>query len=322
MQVLRDDFAAFDGETVLTIGNFDGIHLGHQDVIQHVRDRAAELSVKSGLITFDPHPSTVLRPDGPPPLLTPLDEKITLLEEMGLDLLGLLTFNQALMRTRAADFMTYLAETLRPREIWVGSDFAMGYKREGDVAFMQAWAEPHGIRVEPLDLVLEAGESITSSPIRSLLAEGQVEEAARLLGRPYATTGVVQHGNKRGRSIGYPTANFVPHASQAIPADGVYATFTTLPDGTRLPSATNVGVRPTFDNGDERNIESFILDWAGDLYGQPVGVEFIPRLRGEEKFSSVEDLVEQIDRDVALTRDLLADAPTTVDAPNEGLRQG
>ncbi|MCB0077258.1 MAG: bifunctional riboflavin kinase/FAD synthetase [Anaerolineales bacterium] len=305
MQLLRDDFSPFVGESVLTIGNFDGVHRGHQALINHVHDRAAALGVKSALITFDPHPATVLRPHGPPPLLTTTAQKIDLLEAAELDLLGLLTFNRALMETRAADFMQQLHNALRPREIWIGSDFAMGYKREGDVAFMQAWGEPHGIRVDSLPLLSDGGEIISSSRIRAALAAGAMDEAARLLGRAVTLGGVVVHGAKRGRTIGYPTANVVPPATLALPADGIYAGYTWLADGQRLPSAINVGVRPTFDDDVARNVESYILDWTGDLYDQWITIEFTHYLRPEAKFDSLEALIAQIDADVAETRTLL-----------------
>ncbi|MDQ4075010.1 MAG: bifunctional riboflavin kinase/FAD synthetase [Chloroflexota bacterium] len=306
MELLRDDLSAFEGKTVLTIGNFDGIHRGHQALIEHIMERAEALGVKSGVVTFDPHPATVLKPTGAPPLLTTLEEKIALLEGLGLDLLVLLTFNRELMQTRAATFLERLNEGLQPRELWVGQDFAMGYKREGDVAFIQRWAEPRAIDVHPISLIEVDGEVISSSRIRALLAEGDVEDAARLLGRPPSVTGIVRQGDRRGRAIGFPTANIIPPTNHALPANGVYATRTALPTGETIPSVTNVGTRPTF-GGQQRQVESYLFDWSGDLYDQPITVHFLYHLREEKKFEGIEALLAQIRTDAAEARRLLAE---------------
>jgi riboflavin kinase / FMN adenylyltransferase len=304
MQVLRDDLSAFRGESVLTIGKFDGIHLAHQQLVETIKARASALNVASGMVTFDPHPDTVLNPQGAPPLLTSPQEKRALLEELDLDLLVFLTFDRALMQTRAAEFLAYLTDRLRPRELWVGEDFAMGYQREGNVAFIRAWAEPRGIEVFTIPLVEVEGERVSGSRIRALLEQGKVDEAARLLGRPPAVSGVVQQGEQRGRTIGFPTANILPDPGHALPANGVYATRTLVPGGDRVPSVTNVGVRPTFD-GQRHQIESYLFDWSGDLYGQSITVQFIHRLRPEKKFDGIEALLAQIRADAEQARHLL-----------------
>lgn len=304
MQILRDDLSAFEGETVLTIGKFDGLHLGHQELLARIGSRAAAAGVKSGMVTFDPHPARVLRPQDAPPLVTPLDQKIALLEAQGLDLLVLLTFNRSLMRTRASEFLERLVSALRPRELWVGADFAMGYKREGTVPFIRDWLADRPVTLHTIPLLEVDGAPISGSRIRSLLAEGQVARAARLLGREPSVSGRVVEGDRRGRTIGFPTANLIPPEDHAVPANGVYATWTVLEDGAAHPSVTNVGVRPTFD-GSVRIVESHLLDWSGPLYDQVVTVRFVQRLRGEQRFPGVEALVEQIGKDAASARSLL-----------------
>lgn len=304
MQTIRDDLSTFDGETVLTIGKFDGIHVAHQMLLAHIMERAASLGVKSGMVTFDPHPAAVLRPEGAPPLLTTVHEKQQLLERLGLDLLVLLTFNRETMQTPAADYLAYLVEGLRPRELWVGEDFALGYKREGDVAFIRRWAEPRGIAVHTIPLLEVGDEVVSGSRIRALLEDGDVARAGRLLGRPPSVTGIVQEGDRRGRTIGFPTANLVPPPTHALPANGVYATHTLLADGTRVPSVTNVGTRPTFD-GQRRQVESHLFDWSGDLYGEEVTVQFLHRLRDERRFDGIDALLAQIRADAAQARAML-----------------
>lgn len=304
MQQLRDDLSAFEGETVLTIGKFDGLHVAHQRLVEHIQGRAATLGVKSGLVTFDPHPAVLLDPAGAPPLLTTVTEKAALLDAMGLDLLVFLTFSREMMQTRAADYLAHLVSGLRPRELWVGEDFALGYRREGNVAFIRQWAEPRGVAVHTIPLVEVAGGVVSAARIRALLAEGAVEEAARLLGRPPSLTGIVKQGDQRGRTIGFPTANVIPDPTHALPVNGVYATRTRLPGGETIPSVTNVGTRPTFA-GQTRQVESHLLDWEGDLYGQEIMVQFLHRLRDERKFPDIGALLAQIQQDAAAARTLL-----------------
>lgn len=304
MEILRDDLSPFAGETVLTIGKFDGLHLGHQELIARIRARAAARGTTAGMVTFDPHPARVLRPEDAPPLLTPLDQKVALLESQGLDLLVLLTFNRSLMRTRAAEFLERLVSALHPHELWVGADFAMGYKREGNVPFIRDWLAARPTELHTIPLLEVDGAPVSGSRIRALLATGDVAAAARLLGRAPSVSGRVVEGDRRGRTIGFPTANLIPPVEHAVPANGVYATQTLLENGTLLPSVTNVGVRPTFD-GTVRLVESHLLDWSGALYDQRLTVRFIQRLRGEQRFTGVESLVEQIGKDAARARTVL-----------------
>jgi riboflavin kinase/FMN adenylyltransferase len=304
MQIVRGDFSHFEGETILTIGKFDGLHVGHQALLATIRERAHAKGVLSGVVTFDPHPATVLHPTGAPLLLTNNEEKARLLEVWGIDLLVLLPFNKETMQTRAADYLEYLVSGLRPRELWLGQDFALGYKREGDIRFIRAWAEPRGIEIHSIPLVERDGELVTATRVRHLLKEGDVQRAAQLLGRAPTVRGVVQQGDQRGRMIGFPTANVIPAPDLMTPANGVYATRTTLEDGSLVPSVTNVGVRPTFD-GQTRQVETHLLDWAGTLYGQEIVVQFLHRLRGEQKFPNIDSLVAQIGADAATARELL-----------------
>ena len=295
----------FEGESILTIGNFDGIHLGHQALIKHIKQRAASFGIKCGMVTFDPHPVTVIRPNQAPLFLNTLCEKERLLEKLDLDLLALITFTRQTMNTRAADFLDYLVTGLRPRELWIGQNFALGYRREGDVAFIRRWAEPKGIAVRPIPLVEKEGQTVSSTQIRALLAEGHVEEASKLLGRSYSITGMVQEGHQRGRTIGFPTANIKPEVNRAIPANGVYATRAVLPSGEQVDSVTNIGVRPTF-NGQQRLIECHLFDWSGDLYDQKLAVHFVKRLREEKKFNNIQELLTQIQSDAQEARQILS----------------
>jgi riboflavin kinase/FMN adenylyltransferase len=307
MQLIRGDFSDFHGETILTIGKFDGLHVGHQALLATIRERAIAKGVLSGVVTFDPHPATVLNPTGAPLLLTNNEEKARLLEGWSIDLLVLLPFNRETMKTRAADYLDYLVSGLRPRELWLGNDFALGYKREGDIPFIKAWAEPRGIEIHSMPLVERGGEMVTATRIRNLLITGDVEGAAPLLGRAPTVRGIVQQGDQRGRTIGFPTANVIPDPLLMTPANGVYATRTTLEDGSVVPSVTNVGVRPTFD-GQRRQVETHLLDWSGNLYGQEIVVQFFHRLRGEQKFSGIDSLVAQIRMDAEQAGELLAKA--------------
>lgn len=305
MQLIRGDFSQFQGETILTIGKFDGLHVGHQALLATIRERAIAKGLLSGVVTFDPHPATVLNPSGAPLLLTNNEEKGRLLDAWGIDLLVLLPFNRETMQTRAADYLEYLVSGLRPRELWLGHDFALGYKREGDIPFIRAWAEPRGIEIHSMGLVEREGELVTATRVRAALEAGAVETAGTLLGRAPTVRGIVQQGDQRGRTIGFPTANLIPDPSLMTPANGVYATRTTLEDGSIVPSVTNVGVRPTFDE-QRRQVETHLLQWSGNLYGQEIVVQFFHRLRGEQKFSGIDSLVAQIRKDAEQAGELLA----------------
>lgn len=293
-----------DGESLLTVGAFDGIHLGHQTLIRHLVARAREEGRLAGLVTFYPHPAAVLRPQRPPMYLTTPGEKAALLEPLGLDWVVVASFTEDLAATSPRDFVRTLYERVRMRGLWVGPDFALGRGRSGDLPALKRLAQEMGFEVHDLPYVTEGGDKVSSSHLRVLVQRGHVEEAMRLLGRPYSVAGEVVRGAQRGRCLGYPTANVAVHQERVVPANGIYATLARLGQEC-FPSVTSIGVRPTFDNG-ERSVEAYLIDYAGDLYGRDLVIEFVARLRPERRFADVKDLVAQIERDVAASREALA----------------
>lgn len=295
--------------TVLTMGKFDGLHLGHRQLIATAVSKARELGFLSAVLTWDPHPSVVLRPDSPPKLLTGLDEKIALIASLGPDLLIVAPFTAETKATSADAYMAQICAALPLRELWVGEGFAMGRGRAGDVPSLMAIGRDLGFAVGAVSKEMLNGLPVSSSRVRELLAAGDVEGAAALLARPFGLPGLVVRGDQRGRAIGFPTANLQVPDDHVLPADGVYACRVRLGDAS-LPAVTNVGVRPTFD-GLRRTVEAHLLDWSGDLYGQTLYVSFLHRLRGEQKFSGVEALVAQIRKDADAARAWLTSAPHT-----------
>jgi riboflavin kinase/FMN adenylyltransferase len=290
--------------TVLTIGVFDGIHRGHQQLIGSVVQRARALGCQSAVLTFDPHPDVVVRPDQPRPLLTSLELRAEQIAALGVDLLIVMPFTPELMALSARDFMLHVWDALALRELWVGWDFALGRKREGDRRRLMEIGHELGYTVHPFERFSLGHEVISSSRIRALLVEGDVTKAAALLGRPFAIQGEVVSGDRRGRMIGFPTANIAVPDSQVTPGNGVYVCRATRAEAT-YGAVTNVGVRPTFD-GTRRTVEAYLLDFAEDIYGQTLRLEFLHRLRGERKFDGVAALVAQITQDVAEARAWLA----------------
>jgi riboflavin kinase/FMN adenylyltransferase len=278
----------------VAIGTFDGVHLGHREVIA-----GAET-----VVTFDPHPQSVVAPGSQPKLLTTLERKAELIATLGVEELVVIPFDGDFAARRAEDFVEHvLVERVQATSVSVGENFRFGHKAQGDVELLHA-DERFTTRVVPL---LEVdGEVVSSSHIRGLVSGGAVQYADQLLGAPFAVDGEVQHGDKRGRTLGYPTANLVPRPGYVVPGHGVYACRVQLPDGTVVPAATNVGVRPQFVTGRGELIEAFLIDWSGDLYGQRIRVEFLRRLRGERRFESVDALVEQMGRDVDEAREIAA----------------
>jgi len=293
-------------ESVLTIGVFDGVHLGHQALIRQVVARARALDRLAALLTFHPHPATVIALDHAPRSLTTLGEKLVLLQALGLDLVALLPFDRTIAATPALDFMRTVCRQLRMRELWVGSDFALGRGREGNVARLQEIGRDLDFQVrvtEPVTNSLGGHSAISSSRIRALVLDGRVHEAAQLLGRYPSLSGAVVAGAQRGRKLGFPTANLDVRPERAVPANGVYAAFAVL-GTTRYPAVANVGVRPSFDNG-ERTVETHILGFDQEIYGCDLVVEFVERLRDETRFDSIDDLVAQIKADVQRAQDIL-----------------
>jgi len=279
----------------VAIGTFDGVHLGHREVIAEAET----------VVTFDPHPQSVVAPGSQPKLLTTLERKAELIATLGVEELVVIPFDGAFAGRSAQDFVDHvLVERVAATHVSVGENFRFGHKAQGDA---QMLADDPRFETRLVPLLEVDGEVVSSSHIRGLVAGGAVQYAGELLGAPFAVDGEVQHGDKRGRTLGFPTANLVPRPGFVVPGHGVYACRVALPDGTVVAAATNVGVRPQFVTGRGELIAAFLIDWTGDLYGQRIRVEFLRRLRGERRFESVDALVEQMGRDVDEARGLAAD---------------
>ncbi|HVS01886.1 MAG TPA: riboflavin biosynthesis protein RibF [Thermoanaerobaculia bacterium] len=290
---------------VATIGNYDGVHRGQQAILERVVRRGRELGFPSVVVTFEPHPLAVLRPREAPPLIATPEQKQAALAEAGVDTLLVLRFDRALSAVAAEAFTReFLARRLGVRELWVGSRFRFGRGREGDVGLLTRIGEQLGFAVCGVPEVLFAGEPISSTRIRRALLDGAVEDAAAMLGSPFELTGVVLRGDRMGQRLGWPTIN-VAVDNELVPRDGVYATRVEL---SGMPgsfaAATNIGTRPTVYENYQRVVESHILDFASDVYGQRVALRFHRRLREERIFATIMDLSAQIGRDVEATREL------------------
>ena len=290
-------------ETVITIGVFDGVHRGHSHLLQHLK-AAAGAEYQPTVLTFSNHPVTVLQPGRQVSLITTLDRKEELIRQQGIDQVVSLDFTEELAQLTAGDFVALLVERLRMKGLVIGSDFALGRNREGNSERLSELGRQMDFSVEVVEPLLLDGLLVKSRVIRQKLTEGEVSVSNQLLGRTFSLSGEVITGDRRGRTLGFPTANVDVNKAMAHPADGIYATWA-LVDGVRRPSATSIGVRPTFGLSD-RLVEVYILDFEGDLYGRELEVEFVDKLRDQETFSSLDALVEQINRDVANTRDALA----------------
>lgn len=287
--------------SVLTIGNFDGIHLGHRRLLGELVSDARRRDAEAVVITFDPHPRCILDPDNCPASLTTLDEKRDLLARLGVDRLVVLEFTRALSRWSAETFCTRLVAAFPGLcRLVVGYDFALGHGRRGNLAFLTAWGREHGVEVVAVEPVLLDGEPVSSSRVRRALATGDVAAAARLLGHPYFLDSWVTPGARRGTRLGFPTANLAVTPNKCLPARGIYAMWI-LVHGCWQAAATSVGYNPTF-GGDHLTVEAYLLDFTGDLYRERLRAAFVARLREERKFDSVEALTAQIARDVAATR--------------------
>ncbi len=286
---------------VLTLGVFDGLHLGHQLIISRVVERARALRAVPTVLTFDPHPRAVLHPESAPPLLQTFDQKVEAFGVLGVEQTIVVRFTREFAEVRAEEFLRDVVyERLHAREVYLGRGFAFGRGREGDINLLRRVSGELGFFADEVPEVRLRGQRISSSRIRELLAAGRVNLARRMLGRPYGVEGRVVRGHERGRTIGFPTANLRP-ANRVIPRRGVYVTATLI-DGSWRRSVTNVGVRPTFKDESEPSVETYVMDWGGDLYGDVVRVRFLHRLRDERRFSGVEELKEQINRDAARAR--------------------
>lgn len=292
---------------VVTVGNFDGVHLGHLALVARAREEATLLGASTVALTFDPHPSAVLRPEGAPPTLQSLEERAAALRSHGCDHVEVLAFDRDLAAATPDTFVTeVLVERLGAVAVVVGENFRFGARAVGDVALLRELGEQHGFAVHAVPLVDTADGTVSSSSLRALLAAGDLEAFARGFGRPYAVTGEVVAGDGRGRTIGIPTANVRVDEGRALPADGVYACWAVRDGGEATPAVVNVGWRPTFD-GTTRTVEAHLLvDDAPDLYGELLEVRFVARIRGEQRFDGPEALVARIREDIAEARGLLS----------------
>jgi riboflavin kinase/FMN adenylyltransferase len=311
LKIYRDPTDVEPAQRAVTIGAFDGVHLGHEAVLRLVRDLARARGLRATVMTFDRHPAEVVRPESAPCLLTTLEQKLELLDATGeVDECFVLPFDVARSKEPAEQFVEeILASVLGARLVVVGSDFHFGYRRHGDVPLLQRMGAELGFEAIGLGLVGAADAApYSSTSVRTLLAQGDVADAAQILGRPHEVRGPVEHGDGRGRELGFPTANVSVPERICLPSDGVYAGTFIGADGVERVAALSIGRRPTFyaEHG-LRLLEAYVLDFDADLYGQDVVVRFGTRLRGQERFDRVDELVAQMGRDVEATSAWAAD---------------
>ncbi len=290
----------------VTVGVLDGVHRGHQQLVTEMAEAAHTAGDVAIALAFDPHPATALGYE-PPLLLTTLDERAELLAALGIDVLIVLPFTQALACTPAADFVEALLRHLHMAELWGGPDFALGHRREGKAPFLRRLGAKWGFAVRVVEPLMWEGSPVSSSRVRDALRAGDIAQATGCLGRPYRLTGTVVHGDGRGGRLGVPTANLSPPPDRLVPADGIYACLAhTERQGTH-PAAVNVGIRPTFD-GHAETVEAHLIDFRADLYGQTLALDFYAWLRDEVAFPNVDALMAQMHKDIAQARNILGDA--------------
>ncbi len=300
--------AALEQPSIVTIGVFDGVHRGHQHLLAPLVAEAHATGRLAVVLTLFPHPDVVLRGLTGRHYLTTSEQKARLLGELGVDVVITHPFDDTVRHIRAADFVNQLLEHLKMTSLWLTSDFAMGYKREGNFAYLSAQGAQKGFEVRQIDLLSTSTDDgtsvISSSKIREALRTGHVEQAADWLGRPYRVEGIVVHGDHRGRELGFPTANMDVWSEQVLPANGIYACWALL-GNERFMAVTSLGIRPQF-GGDTVFVEPYLLDFNRDIYGQKLSLDFVKWLRDEAKFSSIDALVEQIRLDVEQGRTILS----------------
>lgn len=303
--LLEEELAQFQtsNDSVITVGVFDGIHVGHQHLLDYVKRQAQTGNWLSGVVTFRNHPLEVIAPNVKLIRLASLDDRIRLIRERGIDFVVPLTFTRELANVSARDFMLAIKKHLRVRGLVVGPDFALGRDREGDIVNLRALGKELGFWVEVVAPRVMDGEVASSTITRQALIEGDMSKVKKLLGRAYTFRGRVGHGDERGRQMGFPTANLEVNSGQAVPADGVYATRVHVGNNS-YPSVTNIGTRPTFGGG-KRTIEVYLLDFQGTLYGQELCLEVVHRLRPEKRFANADELVAQINHDIEEARHIL-----------------
>ena len=306
MDDVPDDF----GPSAVTIGKFDGVHSGHRRVIGELREIAAEQSLLSTVVTFDRHPLTLLKPEIAPAPLVSLAQKVELLGSLGVDATLVLKFDKELSQRSPQNFVqSILVDALHAKVVLVGSDFRFGARGAGDITLLREMGTDLGFEVRVVDDVRSTeGRRASSTWIRELLAEGRVSEAGELLGYPPCVRAIVVHGEKRGRELGYPTANLAPSPEGLIPADGVYAAWATIGED-RFPAAVSVGNNPTFDGVPEKRVEAHLLDQDLDLYGRTIEIAFVEYVRGMVKFTNIDGLIAQMDDDTERVRAVLGVRP-------------
>src|SRR5688572_9384896 len=306
MQVIHypdDARPALWRQPVLALGNFDGMHRGHLKIIERVRRGAEERGATAVAMTFDPHPSKIVRPDKAPPLLMTHQQKLEALARGGMHGVAIVRFTPELARWDPETFVrSVLVEWLHVAEVWVGANLLFGHDRSGNFSLLRSLGARYGFRAQKIDPVRYKDLDVSSSRVRRLITEGRVDEAGALLGHYYALEGTVVQGWKRGRELGFPTANLCPE-NDLVPPAGVYATTANI-DGMSYPALTNIGTRPTFESGEESVIETHVLDMNKDMYGAKLRLGFVQRLRDEKKFDGVDALKAQIEADRARARDL------------------
>ncbi len=306
MQLFRTIPAQATHSRVLAIGNFDGVHLGHRALLERLAADARRLGLPAAVMTFEPHPRELFSPDQAPARLTSLHEKLALLESCGIEEVFLLHFSRKLAGLTAEEFIERgLVQGLGVRHLIIGDDFRFGKGRAGDFAMLQAAGQQHGFGVEAMHTIEINGERVSSSAVRDVLGAGDLEHAARLLGRPYSISGRVIHGNKVGRKLGFPTAN-IQLKRKRVALTGVFAATVSGLDKRFLPGAASLGVRPTLGQGLRPVLEVHLFDFDREIYGSHVSVHFLHKLRDEAKYDSLEALTAQIARDVQATQNYFA----------------
>lgn len=292
------------GKTFITMGVFDGVHAGHRYLLKKLQQRAAEKNLLSGVVTFNPHPQSVLHPHNELPWLTSLEDRVGVFQELGVNIVAVLTFTPKVAQLSAQEFISLVKKHLNMRGIMVGPDFALGQGKEGNINLLRALGREMEFSVEVIPPFTINGEVVSSTLIRQALGQGDMRKVERLMGRYFYLGGKVITSGKRGRVLGFPTANLNIKPQQALPGNGIYATIAHV-DGKQFPSATNIGIRPTFGEG-EKTVETHLLNYKGDLYGKDMRVEFVRKLRDEQRFPSSEELKAQIEKDVREIEAILA----------------
>jgi len=290
-------------ESLITIGVFDGVHMGHRSLISQLISQAKSKNLISGVVTFSNHPGTIINKNFEPNYLTSLQDRLKLIEETGVDFVVPVTFTEEVANLKAEEFTKILQNKLKMKGLMVGPDFQMGKGREANVKKLETIGENQGFKLTKINVKGIKNLTVRSTSVREALKQGKIEEATEILGRRHSLKGTIVLGEKRGRDLGFPTANFDVPADICVPSNGIYATFIYL-DKQKYLSATSVGTNPTF-NGQQRTIETYIMDFARNIYGSQPKLEFVSKLRDEVLFDSIPSLIEQMNRDVEKARDIL-----------------